>query len=54
MSKTASATYAAVVMAVIVAVDYLFLRHFFLARLAIDVTIAALFAALYFILSNRR
>lgn len=48
-----AAVYVVVMVAIIVSVDILFLRHQFWARLASNIGIVAVFAACYFIFLKR-
>jgi hypothetical protein len=53
-SKAGVVLYVLVLVAVVVGVDVLFLRHRFWARLLVNVGIVAVFAALYFAFLKRR
>jgi hypothetical protein len=48
MSRTATALYAVLMAAVIVAIDLLFFKHRFWPRLTANVAVVVIFAAFYF------
>jgi hypothetical protein len=53
-SRTTIVLYVIALVAVVVSVDVLFLRHHFLARLLVNIGIVLAFALFYFVVLRRR